>query len=396
MEKLVQQFHSKIQSLNYDFKRYIHREINWDNRLIGIIGARGVGKTVFLLQHIKEQFSDLDEVIYISLDNIYFSKTSLLDFTDNFVKNGGKYLFIDEVHKYPDWSIEIKNIYDLYPDLHIVITGSSALNIHKGKGDLSRRIVFYKMNGLSLREFVKIKYSIDLPAYELNDILTNATEITKEINLKIKPLKVFNEYLKTGYYPFFNEGDHYFEKLEQTVSEIIETDLPSLARIDFSAAYKLKKLLMVVAGLVPFKPNILKLSKQIGINRETLLKYLFWLERADLLILLQSDIYGISKMNKPEKVYLNNPNLYYTLTFEQVKKGTLREIFICNQLRTKHKVFYTKQADFNVDNQYVFEVGGKNKKQKQIKGLENAYILADDIEFAYRNVIPVWLFGFLY
>lgn len=396
MEILIQQFYNRINSLSYNFKRYLHQEINWKNRLIAIVGARGVGKTIFLLQHIKETFQELDNVLYISLDNIYFSNVKLIDLTDKFTKNGGKYLFIDEIHKYPNWSVEIKNIYDLYPDLHIVITGSSSMNIHRKKGDLSRRIVIYKMNGLSLREFTKIKYDIDLPIYSLDEILENATDISHKINTKIKPLKIFNEYLIEGYYPFFNEGDHYFEKLEQTVTEIIETDLPSMTNIDFYATYKLKKLLMVVAGLVPFKPNILKLSKQIGLNRETLLKYLIWLEKADLLFLLHSTISGISKMNKPQKIYLNNPNLYYALNFEKVKKGTLREIFVCNQLSVNHKVSYPKQADFYIDNKYTFEVGGKNKNQKQISGIENAFILSDDIEYAYRNVIPVWMIGLLY
>ncbi len=396
MEELIQQFRRRLDLLSFDFKRYLYDKINWRNRLIAIVGARGVGKTTLILQHIKETFTNLDEVIYVSLDHLYFSRVGLLEFADRFVKNGGKFLFLDEVHKYPGWSVEIKNIYDLYPDLHVVVTGSSALQLHKGKADLSRRMLFYKMRGLSLREFVRLKYGISLPVYDLEEIVTNAGEISKEINGKIKPLKVWNEYLREGYYPFFTEGDRYDEKLAHTVNEIIENDLPALTKINYTAVYKLKKLLMIMASLAPFKPNILKLSRQTDINRETLLKYLVWLQQADLLLLLYADTKGIAKMNKPEKVYLNNPNLYFALAIDTVNKGTLRETFVANQLSAEHAIVYAGKGDFLVDNKYYFEVGGKNKGPKQIAGLSNAYILSDDIEYAYQQVIPVWLFGFLY
>ncbi len=375
----------------------MYNQINWNNRLIAIVGARGVGKTTLLLQHIKENHKNLNEVLYVSLDNLYFGKNTLSEFTNEFVKFGGKYLFIDEVHKYPNWSIEIKNIYDDYPELFIVITGSSALDIHKGKGDLSRRIVIYKMNGLSFREFIQLKYKQDFKTYTLSEITKNAIELSQSINSRIKPIKLFNEYLKTGYYPFFTEGkEHYYKRLEQAVNEILETDLPSIEPIDFSAVYNIKKLLMVIAELVPFKPNVSKLSKQIGINRDTFVKYLYWLQRAELLLLLSSDTFGIAKMNKPEKVYLNNPNLIFALSENNANIGTVRETFFYNQLRVKHSVTYPDKADFLIDNKYTFEIGGKNKKQKQIAGIENAFIAADNIEYAYNNIIPVWMFGFLY
>jgi len=397
MEKLIQYFHSRLKSIDTDFKRYLWDQVNWSNRLIAIVGARGVGKTTFLLQHIKESFKNLDEVIYVSMDNLYFGKNRLSDFVDEFVKTGGRYLFLDEVHKYSDWSVEIKNIYDIYPGLHIILTGSSAIDIHKGKGDLSRRIVIYKMNGLSFREFIMLKYGKILEYYTLSDILKNSIEISHNINNVIKPIKLFNEYLRSGYYPFFTEGaDHYFERIEQTVNEILENDLPSIENIDFSSIYKLKKLLMIIAELVPFKPNVLKLSRQIGIDRDTFLKYIYWLQRADLLLLLVSDTYGISKMNKPEKIYLNNPNLILALGEENENIGTIRETFFYNQVRIKHKISYSKDSDFYVDGKYTFEVGGKNKTGNQIQGIENSYVVADNIEYAYRNTIPVWLFGFLY
>lgn len=397
MEKLIQKFQSRLNLVNLSFKRYLYEQINWENRLIAIIGARGVGKTTLLLQHIKENYTDLNEVLYVSLDNLYFVKNTLSDFADEFVKMGGKYLFIDEVHKYPNWSLEIKNIYDDYPQLFIIITGSSALDIHKGKGDLSRRIVIYKMNGLSFREFIQLKHKQNFKTYTLQEITENAIEISQDINSQIKPIKLFNEYLKNGYYPFFIEDSNfYYKRLEQAVNEILETDLPAMEPIDFSAVYNIKKLLMIIAELVPFKPNVSKLSQQIGINRDTLVKYLYWLQRAELLLLLSSDTSGIAKMNKPEKVYLNNSNLIFALGNNNANIGTVRETFFYNQLRVKHKVTYPKKADFLIDNKYTFEIGGKNKKQKQIAGVENAFIAADNIEYAYKNTIPVWMFGFLY
>ncbi len=397
MKVLAQQFQARLNSTNLNFKRYLYQQINWNNRLIAIIGARGVGKTTLLLQHIKENHNDLTEVMYISLDSLYFLKNHLSVFADEFVKLGGKYLFIDEVHKYPNWAIEVKNIYDNNPNLNIVITGSSALDIHRGKGDLSRRVVIYKMNGLSFREFISLKHKVDFSTYSLEEITVNAISIAQEINSKIKPIKLFQEYIKTGYYPFFVEQeDHYYERIEQAVSEILETDLPALEPIDYTAVYNIKKLLIIIAEIVPFKPNISKLSQQIGINRDTLVKYLHWMQRADLLLLLTSDTYGIAKMNKPEKVYLNNTNLIYALSENNSNQGTIRETFFYNQMHVMHKISYPKKADFMVDNKYIFEIGGKNKTQKQIAGMNNAFIVADNIEYAYKNTIPVWMFGFLY
>lgn len=398
MNKLIEIFQSRIKYADLSFKRYLWDEINFKNRLIALTGARGVGKTTLLLQYIKQNLSDkIEDTIYISLDNLYFTKTTLYHFTENFVKQGGKYMFIDEVHKYPDWSIEIKNIYDNYPELKIVLTGSSAINIFKGQGDLSRRIIAYKMNGLSFREFLLLKYGKKFPTYTLKQILNDANEITSYINTEIRPLKYFNEYLKLGYYPYFQEDEQgYHKRIEQTVNEIIETDMPVIEQISYTAVYNIRKLLAILSEIVPYKPNILRLSKQIGINRDTLLKYLSWLERAELLLLLKTNTYGISKLNKPEKIYLNNTNLLYALTETTPNTGTLRETFFYNQLNVKHKIRYTDKGDFIVDDKIIFEIGGKNKTTKQIAGLNNAYIAADNIEYAYKNFIPVWLFGFLY
>lgn len=398
MEKLFQYSASRINSVDTSFKRYLLSKINWDNRLIAITGARGVGKTTLLLQYIRENLNGApDEVIYVNMDDLYFSKNALIDFAGEFVKRGGKYLFLDEVHKYKNWSQEIKNSYDYFPGLKMVVTGSSALDLYRGKADLSRRAILYKLPGLSFREYIELKYNIPLPVFELGDLLKNASKKIPPILEKIKPVKLFEEYLQTGYYPFFMEGEQEFQtKLKQTVNQVLDSDLPSVENIDFKAVHYLRKLISILAEIVPYKPNIVKLSQQVGVSRETLMRYLYLLGKADLLILLQSGTHGISKMNKPEKIFLNNPNLVGTLADNKSNQGTLRETFFINQLQTLYPVSGSDQGDFFVDNKYTFEIGGKNKNRKQITGIENAWIAADNIEYAQQNKIPLWLLGFLY
>ena len=398
MESLFQYSASRINSVDTSFKRYIWDKINWNNRLIAITGARGVGKTTLLLQYIRENLNDKpDQVIYVSVDDLYFSKNSLVDFADEFIKRGGKFLFLDEIHKYKNWSQEIKNIYDYFPDLRIIVIGSSALDIYKGKADLSRRAVVYKMHGLSFREFIALKYDYHFPVSKLDDLLKNAQKLIPDILEKIKPIKLFEEYLRFGYFPYFMEGeDEFQERLKQTVNQVLESDLPSVENINFNAVHYLRKLLSILAEIVPYKPNIVKLSQQVGVSRETLIRYLSLLERADMLILLQSGTHGISKMNKPEKIYLNNPNIVNSLSDNQSNHGTLRETFFLNQLQVLHSINWSDKSDFLVDNKYTFEIGGKNKDRKQITGVENAFVAADNIEYAQQNKIPLWLFGFLY
>jgi hypothetical protein len=398
MERLFQFSASRIQAVDVSFKRYMHKKINWNNRLIGITGARGVGKTTLLLQYIRENLAEFpDEVIYVNMDDLYFSRNTIVDFAGEFVKRGGKYLFIDEVHKYRNWSPEIKNSYDYFPELKIVFTGSSALDIHKGEADLSRRVIVYTMQGMSFREYIELKYGYQFPEIQLEDMLSKAPVFISPILEKIKPIKYFEEYLQLGYYPFFTEGETEFSvRLKQTVNHVLDNDLPSVENIDFNAIHYLRKLISILAEIVPYKPNILKLSQQIGISRETLMRYLYLLEKADLLMLLQTDKEGIVKMNKPEKVYLNNPNLIYALTDSSANLGTSRETFFFNQLKVSHLVKWTEKGDFAIDGKYIFEIGGKNKTSKQIAGIENAYVAADNIEYAYQNRIPLWLFGFLY
>ncbi len=387
----------KIENVKLDFKRYLFTQINWKRRLIGIKGARGTGKTTLLLQHIKENFGISDEVLYVSLDNIYFTEHKLIDLADNFVKTGGKYLFLDEVHKYPQWSREIKNIYDDFPGLNVVFTGSSVLEIDKSEADLSRRAVIYNLPVLSLREFIEIKYGIKLEVYSLTDILENHLEIATLIVERIKPIKEFNSYNLNGAYPFFIEtGPDYSDHLERIINLILETDLPAFTPIDFHSIVKLKQLLLVMSESVPFQPNISKLSNKIGITRDTVIKYLHYLEKAQLISLLRSNTKGISKMAKPEKIYLNNNNLSYTLQPERTNKGTVRETFFFHQLSVKHTVKMPPKGDFIVDDKYVFEVGGKSKTRKQIIDLTDAYVVSDNIEYGFKHKIPLWLFGFLY
>jgi predicted AAA+ superfamily ATPase len=398
MDKLFQYSSSRINSIDTSFKRFLWEKVNWNNRLIAISGARGVGKTTLLLQYIREHLNTApDEVIYVNLDDLFFSKNSLVDFAADFARRGGRYLFLDEVHKYKNWSQEIKNSYDYFPDLKIVLTGSSALDIYKGKADLSRRAILYNLPGLSFREFIELKYGIHFPVFELEDLLKNASVKAPPILDKIKPVKLFEEYLQSGYYPFFKESEPDFHtRLKQTLNQVIESDLPSVQNIDYTAVHYLKKLISILSEIVPYKPNIVKLSQQVGVSRETLIRYLYLLGNADLLILLQPAAQGISRMNKPEKVYLNNPNLAFALASNQLNMGTIRETFFVNQLQVFHSVTASTQGDFLVNNKYIFEIGGKNKTRKQIAGLENAWIAADDIDYAHENKIPLWLFGFLY
>ncbi len=397
MEELFSKSIKKIENINSDFKRFLINEINWERRLIGIKGARGTGKTTLVLQYISENFGITDEVLYVSLDNIYFSENKLVDLTDTFTKSGGKYLFLDEVHKYPDWSREIKNIYDDYPELKVVFTGSSILEIDKGEADLSRRAVIYELPVLSLREYITIKYGIETEVYLLSDILKNQNSIANQINKKIKPIKEFNKYNQNGAYPFFKEAElEYTNHLERIINLILETDLPASTSIDYSSIIKLKQLLFVISESVPFQPNISKLSIKIGVTRDTLIKYLFYLEKAHLISLLRSNTKGISRMAKPEKIFLNNSNLLYTLQPNLANTGTVRETFFQNQLSVKHKINLPKNGDFIVDDKYVFEIGGKSKTNKQIINIRDAYIVADNLEYGFKNKLPIWLFGFLY
>ena len=398
MDKLIEKYRKKVDRTDISFVRSILSEINWDARLIGIKGSRGVGKTTLLLQYIKLNLdSDLSSVLYVSLDDIWFSDNSLTGLVDNFVKQGGKYLFLDEVHKYPQWSVEVKNIYDDYPGLKVIFTGSSLLEILNARADLSRRAVVYSMQGLSFREFLIMETGIAFQRYTLEGIIGDHENISKDILAQIKPFQYFSQYLEVGYYPFYREQKElYHIKLEEILNMILEVELPMLKKVSIAYVNKLKQLLYVIARSVPFIPNISKLSERIGIKRETLLTYLFYLNEANIFHSVYKDAKGITVLQKPDKLYLENTNLMFTLSGDFVDKGNLRESFFVNQLKYRHLLEISEQSDFSVDRKYTFEIGGKKKSKKQIQNIPDAFIAADDIEYGHGNKIPLWMFGFLY
>ena len=397
MERLRTWSYQQIKSVPKEFTRTLASSIRWNSRLIVITGARGVGKTTLMLQHIEKNIPLNEEVLYVAADDIFFTNNTLIDLADDFVKRGGKYLFVDEVHKYANWSTEIKSIYDNFKELQIVLSGSSTLEIKKGEADLSRRAIFYHLIGLSFREYIHFQYELELPSFSLNDIITNSKEISWEISNKIKPIKMFKEYLNFGYYPFFKEDkETYHKRIAQILSLILEVDIPSSFSIDYSAVAQIRKLIGLIAPMVPFKPNITKLSQQIGLSRETFIRYLQYLNKTDVLNLLYSQTKGVSSLNKPEKVYLHNPNLAFAIADHNINVGNLRETFFFNQVGTLHSITYPSLGDFFVDDKYTFEVGGKSKTMKQIEGIKNSYIASDEIEISVGEKIPLWLFGFLY
>jgi len=398
LNQLTQQFRSLLKSVPQGFVRGMMDTINWEPRLIGIKGPRGVGKTILLLQYIQQHLGQaLDKTLYVSLDQIAFSNTTLVELAETFVKQGGKFLFLDEVHKYKHWAVELKNCYDLYPELKIVFTGSSLLEILNARADLSRRAIVYKMQGLSFREFVSIESGILFPAYGLSDILENHGNISMEISQKLKPLYHFDKYLVQGYYPFYLEQPElYAHRINEVVNMILEIELPLLRGLDLSYVHRLKQLMQIIAASVPFVPNVSRMSERIGIDRKTLLAYLHYLDEVELTLNLFKEAGGISKLQKPQKIYLDNTNLMHALNPNQVNRGNLRETFFANQMSYSHDLQYTQQGDFLIDGKYTFEIGGKSKPSKQIKDLEEAYLVVDDVEYGTRNKIPLWLFGFTY
>ena len=371
------------------FVRYKYDAIRWQNRMLGLVGPRGVGKTTLFLQHIKKKHS-LRDTLYVTADHLYFSTHTLYETAETFNKNGGRYLFIDEVHKYSNWSQELKLMYDSFPDLHVYFTGSSVLDIEKGEADLSRRAPKYLMQGLSFREFLAIRHQIDVPVFSLDQILANEARITGISH----PLVYFKEYLKEGYYPFGQDVDFETE-LNQVITRTIEMDIPQFANMNIGTAKKLKKLMVILAGLVPYKPNMSSLGSQIQASRNNVEDYLTFMEKAGLLAQLKDGTGGLGELGKVEKVYLDNTNLLYALGNGQEDAGTIRETFFFNQMRVNHQVTSSPISDFEIQGK-TFEVGGKSKGKRQITDAKEGYIVKDDIEYGYGNVIPIWAFGLNY
>lgn len=398
MEVLFEKFRQKLGFTTTNFTRGLMDEINWDARLIGIKGARGVGKTTLMLQYIKLNLArELDFTLYASLDNIWFSENKLIDLVDAFVKRGGKYLFLDEVHKYPNWSRTLKNLYDDYPQLKIVFTGSSLLEIVNARADLSRRAIVYTMQGLSFREYLNLELDTKFERIELSDVLSKHTSLAGEIVSHVKPLQYFHSYLQNGYYPFYrDQPDLYFSRLEEVINMMMEIELPMLRGFDQAYVPKLKQLLYVIATSVPFIPNINKISERIGLNRVTLLHYLTYLNEIKLTTNLYKNSTGIGKLQKPNKIFLENTNLMIALAPEHANTGNLRETFFVNQLSERHRVEFADVGDFMVDRKHLFEIGGKDKSIKQANTNLPMYVAADNLEFGLDKKIPLWLFGFLY
>lgn len=400
MEKLRLRSNQRIERTSLAYQRDEFTKIDWTVRLLGIKGARGIGKTTLLLQYIKKTHGFSEKAIYLSLDDIYFTENKLIHFVEVFYRNGGIYLYLDEVHKYPNWEIEIKNIYDTYPDIQIVFTGSSMLEIQKSNADLSRRAIFFSLQGLSFRQFLNLKYGFQVRVYTLDQILENANDIIAELNKSgtFKPYPYFKEYLQTGYYPFFMEGTPwFFDKLEGITKAVIESDFLFLTNIDIKNIRKIYQFLLAVATSIPFTPNMQTLSERTGITRNTLLQYIYYLEKADVLTLLQTQRTGITLLQKPEKIYLENTNLLYLYAPTSLDIGMVRETFVLNQLKAVSKVHYPDTGgDILVNNTYTFEIGGKSKQYKQIQGLPNSFIIADEWDYKIGNKIPIWLLGLLY
>ncbi len=391
--KKYQYINKKILSIKY--KRYFFDIVDFKERLIGIIGARGVGKTTFLLQYLEALDIGEEKKLYFSVDSVIRENITLFDIAEEFALLGGKVLVIDKIHKYKDFEIELKEIYD-FLDIKVIFSGSSAIVLEHKKADLSRRAVIYNVKGLSFREFLELKLNKKFAKYQLADILTNHMEIAKKITMQIKPIEHFKEYLKVGYYPFYFEFPNtYYIKLEETINTVVESDLPQIFNIEPSNIAKLKQLIAYICNSKPYELNLTNLASKIGINRKTLYLYIHYLTLGNIFLKVLPKAKGDAIFSKPSKLYLNNTNLNYAYCQSQ-DIGTLRESFFVNQMDKIYKIEYSKIGDFILEDKYIVEIGGKNKSYKQIKDINNSFVVADDIEIGFGNKIPLWLFGFLY
>ena len=384
MERLFEYMDRQIAGVTSNFHRYLYPRIKWENRMLGLVGPRGVGKTTLFLQRIRE------EALYVSADHLYFSDHTLYETAETFYKGGGTHFFVDEVHKYPGWSRELKMMYDALPRLHVYFTGSSVLDIERGEADLSRRAPRYLMQGLSFREYLSIEKGLDLEPLSLEAILAGEAELPGIEH----PLPLFRDYLRHGYYPFGSDVDFDLE-LAQVIARTLEVDIPQYANMTAATGRKLKKLMVVVSTLAPFKPNMVSLGSQIQVSRNNVEDYLLYMEKAGMVSQLRTGASGLGALGKPEKVYLDNTNILYNLSDGREDVGSVRETFFLNQMRVNHLVTASPVSDFQIG-EATFEVGGRSKGRDQIKGVEHGYVAKDDIERGYGNVIPLWAFGLNY
>ena len=395
--ELQQRYHGRLDNTPTAFHRYAHTVIDWDNRLIGIKGARGVGKTTLVLQHAKETYGFSEEALYVSLDNLWFSDHSLVELARYFYLHGGRHLFLDEVHCYKQWQTALKNLYDDYPDMTIVYTGSSMLQMAAAEGDLSRRLMDYEMRGMSFREYLTFEGVMSIPPVPLEQLLTDHVAIAHEVKRSIPSvLPLFEQYLRQGYYPFYKEVSSGFDiRLQHIVSQILEVDYPAVDEISVATIRKAKKMLMVLAEHVPQVPTMNTLYAQLETDRSQGLKILYSLARGGLLALLTDNTKSLKVLCRPEKIFLNNTNLMYALG-RKTDIGTIRETFFMNQLSQGHQVSYPAKGDFLVDGIHLFEVGGADKTFRQIKDEPHSYLAIDGVEYGMGNRIPLWMFGLLY
>lgn len=373
------------------FKRYMYDKLPWEARLVGLIGSRGIGKSTMVLQHIKEQAENVQgKSLYVSADHSYFSTHTLIDTAAQFVREGGEWLYIDEVHKYEGWSTELKQIYDSHPKLHVFFTGSSVLDILEGEADLSRRVLLNDMQGLSFREFLELFHGIKTPVRSLKEVLEGKVQIEGVEH----PLPLFEQYLREGYYPFSLEG-YFQQRLQQVIRLTMEVDIPQYANMTPATGRKLRRMLGIIASNVPYKPEASSLANEIKVSRNDIPNYLLYMEKAGMIGQLRDCTGGMRGLGKTEKVYLDNTNMIYTMTGENANIGNVRETFFFNQTRLNQEVISSKVSGFQIG-EYTFEVGGKKKGLKQVKDVENAYIVRDDTEYASGQFLPLWSFGLLY
>ena len=403
MDTLFRKSDRLLANVSMEIVREKMSEIHWNAQLISIMGAKGVGKSTLIKQYLKQNYQPLDRrMLYCSADTVEFSTRTLVELAEDFVIRGGELLVIDEIHKYKsgtsDWSREIKEIYELFPQLKLIVSGSSLLRLREGDADLSRRAVKYTMSGLSFREALRFYHGLSFEKRTLQDILEHPYDLWQMVTSKCKPVALFKEYLEKGYYPFLLEGEgEYYTKIEQVVNYIIETELPRICKVDVSNVRKLQALIALICSEVPFELNANKIAAALEIGRDTVVEYLKYLGDAKVLNLLYSDKKKIGKLSKPDKVYLENPNILYALAPTKAEIGTLRETFAIGSLSESHNVEYGKaQGDFKVDGKYTFEIGGRSKDFSQIAGVKDSYIFADDWDMPDGAKLPLWMLGFLY
>lgn len=397
MDELLEQSARLVAHTNMRFHRYLHQRIRWDDRLIGIKGARGVGKTTLLLQRLKAMGLPPFKAAYLALDDIGFTMRSLRETADAFYKRGGRFLAIDEVHKYPRWAVELKNLHDFYPELQIVFTGSSILDISRESGDLSRRALLYELDGLSYREYLAMKDIVQWPVLKLAEILHDPATYVPLLSQGIRPLEHFQAYLEHGYYPFgVQQPDSFSIRIRQIVRAIVETDMAEIPSFDIRNARKMLQLIEVIAGSVPFKPNLVELAEKTGIHRNSLTGYLHHLEQAKIISLLSPAGRSTAMLQKPEKILMQNPSLHHALSRTTNAQGSIRESFVHAMLSHGHHISAPTKGDFLVDDEILLEVGGPSKKSRHVRNLDKAWVVKDGIELGSVNSLPIWVLGLLY